>query len=206
MKAGNTREENRLNSMTDAQLARLSQRGDRQAFGFLARRWDGRLFRFLHRMLGDAEDARDACQDTFLKAYMNIGGLREPEHFKAWIHRIAVNLCRDRYRRAKYDTVELAAPGDENGKERLEPVEEGPNPLQEAERSDAASILRRTLARLPLEQRTAILLREVQGFTAEEIARITGVPAATTRSRIFYGLKALRRLLPEQGITGAKMH
>ena len=90
-----------MESMTDAQLATLSREGDREAFGLLASRWDRRLFGFLHRLLGDEASAREACQEALLKAYRNIGRLRRPEHFKAWIHQIAINLCRDRGRSQK---------------------------------------------------------------------------------------------------------
>ncbi len=186
-------------AMTDAQLALLSQRGDRRAFSLLARRWDRGLYRFVRRMVGDAEEARDVCQETLLKAYLNIGRLREPEHFKSWLHQIGLNLCRDRgglHRDGK--GLEIAPLEESDAENRPAPL---PSPLQEAERADLAAILEQALARLPEDQRTAILLGEVEGFTSQEIARITGGSASTIRSRIFYGLKALRRMLPEYGIT-----
>ncbi len=192
--------------MTDAQLAVLSQRGDRQAFGCLVRRWDGRLFRFLLRLLGNEEEARDACQDALLRAYLNIGKLRRPENFKAWIHQIALNLCRDRNRSTKGRTVVALHEAAGDGGEGQEMTATQATPLEQAEQADLAAVLRRVLADLPLEQRTAILLRELQGFTAAEIARTTGVPAATVRSRIFYGLKAMRRMLPEHGVTAAHLN
>jgi len=188
-----------VQSITDAQLARLSQHGDRQAFGHLARRWDSRLFRFLNRLLGDEEEARDACQEAMLKAYQNIGRLRQPENFKAWLHQIALNLCRDRGRSAQVQP--LVALDDDNEPEAVDPPAAAPTPLEHAERADLAAVLGQVLARLPLEQRGAILLREIQGFNSQEIATITGVPATTVRSRIFYGLRALRRMLPEYGVT-----
>jgi RNA polymerase sigma-70 factor (ECF subfamily) len=181
--------------MTDAQLATLSQQGNREAFGVLARRWDGPLYRYLHRVLGDPEAARDTCQEALLRAFANLDRLREPAHFKSWLHTIALNLCRDRgrsrtRREVGLDDVEMA-----------EPLSEDTSPLDEAARKDLSAVLHAVLARLPLEQRTAILLREFEGFTSQEIASVTGVPAATVRSRIFYGLKALRRMLPELGVT-----
>jgi RNA polymerase sigma-70 factor (ECF subfamily) len=178
--------------MTDSQLIVLSQEGSRRAFDQLARRQQGGLYRFLRRLLGDDEAARDACQETLLKAFLNVSRLREPRHFRSWIHQIAVNLCRDRGRSARRDPqVPLPEPERCQVADRQVPV-------------DLSLVLRQVLDRLPLEQRTAILLREVQGFNSEEIARITGVPAATVRSRIYYGLRALRGMLPEYGVRGER--
>lgn len=183
--------------MTDAELAIRSQGGDREAFGVLAERWHSKIFRFLQRLLGNEHDARDACQEAFLRAFVNISGLRQPEHFKTWMHQIALNLCRDRARSARGSSlreVEL----DEATASRTPSAE--PSPLDLAGQRDLARLLSASLARLPVEQRTAIVLREYQGFTSTEISTITGVPAATVRGRIFYGLKAMRRLLNEQGV------
>jgi RNA polymerase sigma-70 factor (ECF subfamily) len=78
-----------------------------------------------------------------------------------------------------------------------EPTATAADPQQQAEGQSLASTLHQLLARLPEEQRTAILLREFEGFNSTEISEITGVPAATVRSRIYYGLKALRKMMPE---------
>lgn len=178
--------------MTDAQLAVLSQQGNREAFGMLARRWDGPLYRYLRRVLGDSEAARDTCQEALLRAYANLHRLREPSHFKAWLHTIALNLCRDRGRSRAAREVAL---------EDIDSVDPTAREDRALDRVDLATVLDRMLARLPLEQRTAILLREFEGFTSQEIATMSGVPAATIRSRIFYGLKTLRGMLPEYGLT-----
>jgi RNA polymerase sigma-70 factor (ECF subfamily) len=184
--------------MTDAQLATLSQSGSREAFGVLAERWNRPLYRFLHRMLGDEEAARDTCQETLLKAYRNLDRLRDPERFKPWLHTIALNACRDRGRSTRLRRLREVGL-DES--EPLEPATEDSDPLAEAERRDVGEVLAKALARLPIDQRTAIVLREYQGFNSAEIATLTGVPATTVRSRIYYGLKALRRMLPEHGVT-----
>ncbi len=191
--------ETRLNSLSDAELAALSQQGDIEAFDRLAHRLGDALFRFVRRTLGNDEDARDTCQDALLKAYQNIGRLRDPARFKPWLHHIALNLCRDRYRAAKVRKAESYEEGQPNEVRILEAAPSRPAPDRWAEQASLAEALRGMLERLSLEQRTAILLREYQGFSTEEIAHITGVPAATVRTRIFYGLKSLRRMLRAQG-------
>lgn len=182
---------------SDAHLVRLSGAGDRQAFDRLAGRWGSQLYRFLVRFVGDPEEARDVCQEALLKAYVNIGRLRTPEHFRAWLHQIAVNLCRDRGR-VRRPTLVPIDEGDQAPAAELPSAL--PSPLSRARQADLRERLSRLLAHLSEEQRTAILLAELQGFTSAEISRITGVPAATVRSRVFHGLRALRRLAEAQGL------
>ena len=151
-------------------------------------------------VLGNRQDAEDACQETLLKAFLNVGSLREPRHFRSWIHQIALNLCRDRGR-GNMKAAKVVRPLPHAGGEELDAAVAAGS-LAAGERADLSLVLREALGRLPLEQRTAILLREVQGFNSEEIARITGVTAGTVRSRIYYGLRALRGMLPEYGVAG----
>ncbi|MFH1143954.1 MAG: RNA polymerase sigma factor [Candidatus Eisenbacteria bacterium] len=186
--------------MTDAELVTLSQQGDLRAFNELAGRANDGLYRFVRRMLGNSEDARDLSQEALIKAYVNIGRLRDPEKFAAWLHHIALNLCRDWHRAAHSRPVLQSFEGD-LGPESEASLASGRDASFEPvlERERVLGTLQGLLERLSLEQRTAILLREYQGFTSQEIAEITGVPAATVRTRIFYGLKAIRGMLDERG-------
>lgn len=179
--------------MSDAQLVMRARLGDREAFSSLASRCGGPLVGLLRRVLGDDDAARDAAQEALLKAWLRLDTLRDAEQFRPWLHRIAVNLCRDRHRRgARMRPVGLEAvdAGGVDG-------ETSDSPLRAAERRDAAAAVRRALLRLPLEQRTAIVLREWEGYTSREIGELTGAPAATVRSRIYHGLRALRAMLPD---------
>lgn len=193
-----------LESLNDAELVALTRAGNLRAFNSLARRWDSPLYRFVRRTIGNDEEARDVCQETLLKAYQNIGRLREPAKFKAWIHHIALNLCRDRFRSPRARA--RAEPYEESGDDAFRP--EGAATWThdgDARRAGLGRVLATALERLPVEQRTAILLKEYQGFSSEEIAEITGVPSATVRTRIFYGLKAVRKILLQWGIEGASL-
>lgn len=191
-----------MDSMTDEQLVALTQGGNTQAFNGLAARWEGSLYRFTLRTLGNPEDARDVCQEALLKAYQQIGRLREGGKFKAWVHHIALNLCRDRFR-SPARRAETRSIDDEEYKEgalAAELAAQSPSQIR-PERAVLMRTIEEVLGFLPAEQRTAILLREYQGFTSEEIGEITGVPAATIRTRIFYGLKSMRKMLDERGIS-----
>ena len=191
----------RVEARGDAELVILSQQGDAEAFGQLARRWQAALFHFARRLLGNGDDARDVCQETLLRAYQNLPRLRDPAKFKAWVHLITLNLCRDRLRspraRVESEAFEEETIGDAG---RFAPPV---TPVRVVDGARLAEALNAVLARISPEQRAAILLREYQGFTTEEIAEMTGVPTATVRTRIFYGFRAVRQLLLERGIDAA---
>jgi RNA polymerase sigma-70 factor (ECF subfamily) len=191
-----------LESLTDEQLVALAHQGNTNAYNSLTERWESSLYRFVRRMMGNPEDARDVCQEALVKAYLNLDRLREGAKFRAWIHYIALNLCRDRFRSQKSRGV--TASYEEGG---VEAFPEGTGRARQwatdkqVERSSLKNLMEEVLEELPVEQRTAIVLREYQGFTSDEIAEMTGVPAATVRSRIFYGFKSLRKKLRERGVT-----
>lgn len=194
--------DDRFGILSDTELVSLSQGGDPQAFDQLAVRVHGSLYRFTRRLVRNEEDARDICQEAMVKAHRNIGRLRDPEKFTGWLHHITLNLARDRFRSPR-TRVESASLDDEAVRMRAEEhrTDRERTPEHDAHKADLVDTIEDVLAQLPEEQRTAILLREYQGFTSEEVGEITGVPAATVRTRIFYGLKSVRRKLGERGIT-----
>jgi len=187
-----------LQTLTDTELVKRAQQGDQDAFGTLSRRWSGSIEAFLRRLNGDAEEARDLCQETLLRAWTRISRLRNPEGLKAWLHRIALNLSRDRGRLKGLGKGRMA-PWPADGAVDLPCPADDPHTL--ASRRDLAASIQRALLGLPRSQREAIVLREYEGFTSAEIAELVGVPAATVRSRIFYGLRTLRTVLQGQGIS-----
>jgi len=193
-----------LESRPDEQLVALTQQGDTGAFNRLAGRVESSVYRFVLRTLGDREDARDVCQDALLKAYQNIGRLRDGSKFRAWVHHIALNLCRDRFRSpSRQREVRPADLSDASSGELEGSALDQADPSEQHLRTQRFPLVRaieEALGLLPSEQRVAILLREYHGFTSEEIGEITGVPAATVRTRIFYGLRALRQSLRVQDI------
>lgn len=189
-----------MDSLSDEQLVTLAQQGNAAAYGRLSARWESSVYRFVLRVLGNREDARDVCQEALVKAYLNIARLREGRKFKSWVHHIALNLCRDRFRAAGA-SAEHRAFDDEGPEESRVAVLRAQvgSPELDTHRAQLADLLQEVLAKLPSEQRSAILLREYHGFTSEEIAEISGVPAATVRTRIFYGLRSVRRHLQARG-------
>lgn len=193
----------RLTTLSDAELVALTQEGDVTAFNQLATRWESSLYGFTRRTLGDSEDARDVCQEALVKAYTNIRKLRDGEKFKSWVHYIALNLCRDRFRTARSKAEILPyeeGRGEDLAGQDTPTVAKAVATDAGAELGSLGDALSSVLEKLPQEQRTAILLREFQGFTSEEIGEMTGVPAATVRTRIYYGLKTMRRVMKDRGL------
>lgn len=191
-----------MESLSDEQLVALTQDGDLGAFNRLAQRWERSLYGFARRLLGNADDASDVAQEALVKAYQNIARLREGAKFKAWVHHIAYNLCRDRFRSGEAKRIVLSY--EERDQDETQGDDTRTKVMSADHRADVGNvqqILGGVLGELPAEQRKSILLREYHGFTSEEIAEMTGVPASTVRTRIFYGLRAVRRILQERGLS-----
>src|SRR5215831_18393402 len=149
----------RFEALQDAELVVLARDGHLDAFNCLAGRWEQSIFRFCRRMLGDTEDARDICQEALVKAYLNLGRLREPARFKAWAHHIALNLCRDRQRSRKHrEPAESYVEGEPGELHVVQGGRSFDSPEGDAHRSGLTGLVEEILAGLPEEQRAAILL------------------------------------------------
>lgn len=164
-------------------------------FEALVLRHQDRIFSFCLALSGNREDAEEIASDTFCRAHAALGRYDRERlrdlRVAAWLHRIALNLFRNRARRRR------PAPAPLSGNE----PDTGTGPEAEAIRQVAEAVLRRHLAGLPPAQRSAVVLRHVQGFRYQEIADLLGQSPATVRSNVFRGLAALRRALPvEEGV------
>src|SRR6478735_10132074 len=179
---------------TDEELVARSQRGDVDSFNELIIRWERPIYALAYRVIGRDEEARDVCQEAFLRAFRALPGFKGQAKFSSWLYRITLNLCRDWIRRQRrepvsqmpegVDVVELAS-------------EQGP--VESIEDLVARKQLSRTVGEamrfLPEEQRTAIILKEYHGLTFQEIADLQGCPLSTVKTRLYQGLSVLRRHL-----------
>lgn len=184
---------------TDEQLVALAARGDADAFNQLVVRWERPIYALAYRVLGREEDARDVCQEAFLRAFRAIKGFKGQSKFSSWLYRIALNLCRDWLRRERRVTV-VQPPDDLEQREQslLEPVHETVEEL--IVRRDLGRAVGKLMATLPEEQRTAIVLKEYHGLTFQEIADLQGCPLSTVKTRLYQGLSVLRRQLERSGL------
>ncbi len=159
------------------------QAGDEGAFAELVARYDARLRYFLRKLVG-ADRADDLLQDVWLDVFRHLPRLADPQAFRAWVYRIARDRAFGSLRKAQRAEQPL---GDTDVPDEL-PDDNG------FDEEDAARI-HAALDGLPAEQREVLVLRFVEAMSYEEIARATGQPLGTVRSRLFYGKRLLRKLL-----------
>lgn len=180
---------------TDEELVARSVQGDPESFNQLVLRWERSIYALAYRTLGRDEDARDVCQETFLRAYRGLHAFKGQAKFSSWLYRIALNLCRDAMRRERRAPL-VAVP---DGIDPTELAAQQPSPAPSVEDLVAQAELGRHVAaamrRLPEDQRTAILLKEYHGLTFQEIAEVMGCPLSTAKTRVYQGLSVLRREL-----------
>src|SRR5215510_4961770 len=147
--------------------------------------------------MGTEEEARDICQEAFLRAYRALGSFKREARFSSWLYQIALNLCRDRLRRRRGRTMVSLDELDEGGAQLSAAP---PSALDLVETRDLQRIVAAAVAGLPEEQREVIVLKEYQGLTFLEIAEILDVPISTVKTRLYRGLGHLReRFVREDG-------
>jgi RNA polymerase sigma-70 factor, ECF subfamily len=183
---------------TDEELVARSIRGDADSFNELILRWERPIYALAYRTIGREEDARDVCQETFLRAFRALPGFRGQAKFSSWLYRIALNLCRDWVRRERRAPV-VQPPPDTDLMELAAATEPSESIEELVARKDLAQAVERAMAVLPEEQRTAIVLKEYHGLTFQEIADLVGCPLSTVKTRLYQGLTVLRRELAKTG-------
>jgi RNA polymerase sigma-70 factor, ECF subfamily len=182
---------------TDEELVARSVGGDADSFNELVLRWERPIYALAYRTIGREEDARDVCQETFLRAFRALPGFRGQAKFSSWLYRIALNLCRDWIRRERRAPI-VQAPEDVDLVELAAAVEPSESIEDLVARRDMVQSVERAMALLPEEQRTAIVLKEYHGLTFQEIADLMSCPLSTVKTRLYQGLTVLRRELAKQ--------
>ncbi|WP_239175100.1 RNA polymerase sigma factor SigM [Actinoplanes cyaneus] len=178
---------------SDAELVRAHVAGDPEAFGELVRRHRDRLWAVALRTIGDREEAADAVQDALLSAHRAAAGFRGDSAVTTWLHRIVVNACLDRVRRRQAHPTVPLHDGNRSGDER--PA--GPEPIAPTPDQDTVLLVREALAALPVDQRAAIVLVDVQGYGVAEAAEMLGIAEGTVKSRCARGRARMALALRE---------
>lgn len=177
----------------DQQLVERAQRGDKQAFGLLVSKYQRKLARLLSRLIRDPAEVEDVAQEAFIKAYRALPSFRGDSAFYTWLYRIGINTAKNylvsQGRRAPTTT--------EFDSEEAETFEEGDQlrdintPERMLQSKQIGQTVNSAMEALPEELRTAIVLREIEGLSYEEIASIMECPIGTVRSRIFRAREAI---------------
>ena len=183
-----------VNQTSDQTLIDHCLAGRREAFGLLVERYQNRLFHSLLHLLGSTEDAQDAAQEAFVNAFEKLGSFRGQSQFYSWLFRIAFNTAVSSKRKSRRMSVSLEARRDASG---LEPSDGNPTsePSYAMDVSDRQRLVQQALSELCEEFRTALVLKEMDGMSYEEIADVVNVPLGTVRSRIHRARLELREKL-----------
>lgn len=174
--------------MVDPHLLRDARAGNREAMVELLRQIETPVYRTAYYLLGNEHDALDVTQEALLRVFMKLHTYEEKAHFHTWVQRIVTNLCIDLYRR-RSDNVMLDAYS--GGLSDPCSVEE------EVERLDLVANVNEAISRLPLHQRTVVILRYLQDFSYQEIADVLNLPLNTVKSHLFRARQQLQLLLQD---------
>jgi len=172
-------------------LIEKAQKGDEHAYGKLVGLWFKRIYNFTLKYFGDHDLAMEMSQQTFIVAFNKISRLREPDSFKFWIYQIALNHCREedrKQKRRKWYSI-FIHDGIKDYKSDLG------HPEIEYDRMEKGEILADYLRRLPEEQKTVIIMKEYDNMKFREISEALNISENTAKSRLYYGLKALRKMM-----------
>jgi RNA polymerase sigma-70 factor (ECF subfamily) len=178
----------------DAVLIQKSKQGDVHSFELLISKYQVYAYNIAWRMLGNEEDAKDATQETLIKVFKGLDKFKENSEFSTWLYTITVNTCRDQLRKRK--KVMTLSVDDTEEKVPIQLVaEESADPAVRLEQKEVAGQLLAALGKIPEFQKTAVLLRDVYGFSYEEIGAIENCSVGTVKSRISRGRHGLRTLI-----------
>jgi RNA polymerase sigma-70 factor (ECF subfamily) len=176
--------------LSDVDLVTKARDGDGSALDVLVERHAARVHRIAVGVMGDLEEARDAAQESLVKLCTRLRQFRGEAQFGTWLHRLVVNTCRDRIARQRIRQTEPLALHEE-------PAGEESDPSRAALLADARRDLTAALARLSADQRLVVVLRDVFGFTYEEIARHARMPVGTAKCYVHRARVRLRLRLEE---------
>ena len=188
---------------TDEQLVERALAGDGDAFGEVVRRWERKIYALAYGITGSAEEARDATQETFINAYRNLPRFRGEAQVSSWLHRIAVNQCITRQRRARVRAETGLEAEVEAGREQFLSTAGEASPSHTSESKQRAEAVRRAVASLPQDLREVVLMKEFEELTFQEIAEALQIPLSTVKGRLYTALKQLRLKLEKFRPEGA---
>ncbi|MCS6974535.1 MAG: RNA polymerase sigma factor [Cyclobacteriaceae bacterium] len=179
--------------------------GDEQARSRLVQLWYKRIYNYCYKFFMDHDLAMEATQKTFISMYRNLSSLQDTGRFKSWLYTICVNQCREEMRKHKkdravsLDTDYLYVHDESAAWEKA--LHRHENPEREYARQELAELMQQCLKELSDEQREVIIMKEYEGMKFREIADVLNIPENTAKSRLYYGLSALKKILEKRNIT-----
>ena len=186
----------------DADLVKAFQAGEKKAFDSLVLKYEKKVFNICYRFLGDYDEANDTAQETFVRVYRSLDRFRFDAAFSTWLFRIAVNTCKNKlgslFFRMRKKTVHLDRPVElENGRVNPEISDRTEDPGRAFERKEKMQRLQAGIHSLSGDQRTLVILRDIEGLSYEEIGKIASLGLGTVKSKLARARLKLREKLKD---------
>lgn len=189
---------------SDALLARARE-GDKNAQGKVVQLWYKRIYNFGYKFFFDHDLAMEVAQKTFISMHRNLENLQDLARFKSWLYTIAVNYCREELRKRKSQravSLQDLQPGEGEDSYRWEASgARHENPERQMRHTELSDLLQKCLMELSEEQREVVIMKEYEGLKFREIADVLNVSENTVKSRMYYGLDGLKKILEKNNIT-----
>ncbi len=187
-------------SENEKALLKKAKNGDIEAFESLVERYQKKVYNIALRMTGNSEDAAEIAQEALIRVFRSLRNFKEEASFSTWIFRITTNLCLDEIRKRKNkqvvyinDEIKL-----EDGEVKIQIEDKSPGPEEKAQTNEIRRIVNDAIQSLSEEHRTIIVLRDIEGFSYDEIARIVKCPEGTVKSRINRARQSLKDILKKK--------
>lgn len=187
---------------SDALIARARD-GDSNAQGKLVQLWYKRIYNFCYKFFFDHDMATEVAQKTFISMFRNLPRLQEINRFRSWLYTIAVNNCREELRRGKARRAESLSDWSEGsgGVFDWEAAHRHENPDRALRHAELTDLLHECLLELNEDQRAVLIMKEYEGLKFREIAEVLNISENTVKSRMYYGLDGMRKILEKKKIT-----
>ena len=187
-------------SEDDYEAVQRCKKGDLHAFQGLVERYQKKMLNIAYRMIGDYEGACDVVQDSFLSAYRAIGKFRGDARFSTWLSGIVVNTAKNylkhTVRLGRHEVHSIDTPVEtEDGTVNYDPPSDQPSAVEQLERKEVQEKVQQCIACLDEEFREVVILRDIEGFTYDEIGEMLRIPDGTVKSRLFRARENLKNCL-----------
>ncbi|MEZ4357370.1 MAG: sigma-70 family RNA polymerase sigma factor [Eubacteriales bacterium] len=179
----------------NAKLIKQAVSGDSEALEEVLSCYEKRVYNIAYRVMGNETDAQDAAQEALTKVYLNIGSFGFRCAFSSWVYKLTVNTCIDLIRKNKYNTYNKSIELDSSFGNEIVDKSAGSNPEDFLHNLELLDNILSELYKLKVNDRIAIVLKDIQGFTYQEISEITGVSVGAVKSRLFRGRERLKKQL-----------
>ena len=183
----------------DLELVKNFQSNNLDAFDILVVRYQDVIFNLCYRLLGDFDDADDCAQEVFIKAYRNLNGFKLQSSFSTWLHRIAINTCKNKIssvkRRIRKKMIRLNNTSNNDNGFSMDIEDNSYNPAEIYEKMEMENNIQKAINLLPEKEKLLIVLRDIEGKSYEELSSITGIKLGTVKSKLAKARQNLRDML-----------